>query len=392
MADPRTDTELIPSSWMPLPPVVYLGSLALLTWGVVGELPHPGSQRVAAFALLGALAAAWCTWVFVRNATTPAVCALAAMAVTGGALAAITPVAMVAVAVATLSTAARWRLPAAAAVGLAGWLATCVTVVGAGTSFGIALGAASSILAGLVVGFARRQAIQRTEQAARVEVESARAEVERARAEVLDARNHLARELHDVLAHTLAALSVQLEAFGTVIEAEPETSPAVREQFERTRRLVREGFDEARSAVAALRDDPAPLDEQLQRLSGQHQADFTTSGPARPLAPQIVTGLYRVAQEALTNAMKHAARAPTSVHVRYAPDAVEVSVENGAASVANPLGTAGGGYGLRGIAERLALLDGTVEAGPTPDGWRVRATVPLPVERVPARRQDAVSP
>jgi len=70
--------------------------------------------------------------------------------------------------------------------------------------------------------------VERTEQAARTEVETIRTEVERERANFLSERNHLAREIHDVLAHTLAALSLQLEAFGTVVEAEPGTSPAIR--------------------------------------------------------------------------------------------------------------------------------------------------------------------
>ena len=83
-----------------------------------------------------------------------------------------------------------------------------------------------------------------------------RAEVERARAELLGERNHLAREIHDVLAHTLAALSLQLEAFATVVDGEPETSPAVREQLEKTRLLVREGLNEARGAVQALATTP----------------------------------------------------------------------------------------------------------------------------------------
>ena len=80
------------------------------------------------------------------------------------------------------------------------------------------LGCLAAILAGALIGISRRQAVERTEQAARTEVETARAEVERERAELLSERNHLAREIHDVLAHTLAALSLQLEAFGTVVD------------------------------------------------------------------------------------------------------------------------------------------------------------------------------
>ncbi len=114
--------------------------------------------------------------------------------------------------------------------------------------------------------------------------------------------------------------------------------------------------------------------------------------------------LYRVAQEALTNVMKHAPGAPTAVRLTFEPDHVALTVDN--AALGGPgsngattgatngdtngdtngtvsghgsdfLATTGGGYGLRGIAERVALLGGHVEAGPTAEGWRVEAVVPL---------------
>ena len=103
----------------------------------------------------------------------------------------------------------------------------------------------------------------------------------------------MARELHDVLAHTLAALSLQLEAFATVVDNESGTSLAVREQLERTSRLVREGLDEARGAVHALRDDAEPLEQRLARLAEQHHAAFVTSGAVCPLAPDATLALYR---------------------------------------------------------------------------------------------------
>jgi signal transduction histidine kinase len=175
----------------------------------------------------------------------------------------------------------------------------------------------------------------------------------------------------------LAALSLQLEAFGTVVESEPGTSPRVREQLERTHRLVHEGLEEARGRYGALRDDTRPLDDQLERLCANQNARFTSSGSARALPPPVVVGLYRVAREALTNVMKHATGAPTSLHLSYEPDRVRLTVENAGAAGSAALRHSGGGYGIQGIAERLALLGGEVEAGPVPDGWRVSATVPL---------------
>ena len=243
--------------------------------------PHrpPSCSSVAAAVSWVAALVIW------RDDSPVSAVAIVLMALTGGALVAFAPVAMVFPAVAVFSAAVRWRFQVAALVAAAGWLAMFVAELAVGLSPGVILGCLAAVLAGAIVGISRRQAVERTEQAARTEVETARAEVERERAQLLSERNHMAREIHDVLAHTLAALSLQLEAFGTVVDAEPGTSPAVRQQLERTRRLVREGLEEARGAVRALRDDLAPLDEQLERLAAQHDAALRVSGlPTSPLA------------------------------------------------------------------------------------------------------------
>ena len=101
------------------------------------------------------------------------------------------------------------------------------------------------------------------------------------------------------------------------------------------------------------------------------------AGSPRPLPAQVVTTAYRVVQEALTNVMKHAAGAPTAVALRFAEDAVSVTVDNAATTGVPSLEKTGAGYGLLGIAERLDLLGGTLEAGPHSAGWRVAATIPL---------------
>jgi signal transduction histidine kinase len=280
---------------------------------------------------------------------------------------------------ATLAAASRWTIVPAAAVGAVAALAVLVAAVANGNGFAVVWGGLAAVFTGMMVGVARRQAVEHAEQTTRLELATERTEVERTRAELLAERNHLARELHDVLAHTLAALSIQLEAFATVVDAEPQASPAVREQLERTRGLVREGLDESRRAVRALRDDAVPLDERLRGLSEQQGAVYTVAGAPRPLPGEVVLALFRVAQEALTNVMKHAAGAATSVGLQYEDESVTVVVENAGAPAngrGSPLGESGSGFGLRGIAERLALLGGQVEAGPTENGWRVTATAP----------------
>jgi signal transduction histidine kinase len=130
--------------------------------------------------------------------------------------------------------------------------------------------------------------------------------------------------------------------------------------------------------VQALRDEPAPLGEQLTRLSAQHDAAFSESGAAVALGAPAVLALYRAAQEALTNVMKHARGAATSVELQWAPGRTVLTIDNAAAPAGapTPLAGSGGGFGLRGIAERLELLGGAVDSGPTASGWRVSAWVP----------------
>ena len=205
----------------------------------------------------------------------------------------------------------------------------------------------------------------------------ARAEAERARAELLDGRNHLARELHDVLAHTLSALSLQLEALDSLISTGRDMT-TVREQLDSTKRLVREGMEEARGAVRALREDTPPLEQQLTRLATDRRADMQVSGQPRPLSPDVTLTLYRVAQEALTNVVKHAPGQPAQIELGFADGRVSLSVWNLRSGSANgsPLQESGGGYGLQGIRERVLLLGGEVKVGPTGEGWLVHAEVP----------------
>jgi signal transduction histidine kinase len=378
------DPDQVPERWGTLANGLTLAGLGLLVFGVATGIHAADSsgQKLAAVLLLVAASLAWLAWVLARNSSPEAVVAtsLVVVAAAGGALAAFSPVALVFPGVATLAAASRWTMVPAAAVAGAGTLATLVATVANGNNFAVVYGGLAAVFTGLMVGLTRRQAIEHAAQLTRLELESDRAEVARSRAGLLAERNHLARELHDVLAHTLAALSLQLEAFATVVDSEPGTSPAVREQLERTGQLVREGLHEARGAVRALRDDAEPLEQRLARLAEQHDAAFETSGAACPLAPEAILALYRVTQEALTNVMKHATGAATSVRLAYEPDHIRVVIDNDipATNGASPLGSSGSGFGLQGIAERLALLGGEVEAGPVAGGWRVRATVPSP--------------
>jgi signal transduction histidine kinase len=379
------DPDQVPPRWGTLVNGLTLGGLGLLVFGCLTGIPGGDShdQKVAAVVLLAIAAVAWVAWVLVRNASPDPVVAacLVVVSAAGGALAAFSAVALIFPGVATLAAASRWRTISAIGVGAVGVVAVLVATLANGNNFAVVWGGLAAVFTAVIVGITRRQAVEHAEQMTRLELASERAEVERNRAELLTERNHLARELHDVLAHTLAALSLQLEAFATVVDAEPQTSPQVREQLERTRQLVREGLEEARGAVRALRDDAEPIGWRLARLAAQHDAAFETAGEARELAPETVLALYRVTQEALTNVVKHASGARTSILLAFGPEHVTVTIDNDVPATngaAAPLASSGGGFGLQGIAERVALLGGEVEAGPAASGWRVTATVPAP--------------
>src|SRR6202000_1479155 len=147
------------------------------------------------------------------------------------------------------------------------------------------------------------------------------------KAELFSERNRLGRELHDVLAHTLGALSIQLTALDTQVQTGAGRDE-LRTEIQRSHQLVGEGLDEARQAVRALRDDHTPLDGQLQRLAEQHHAAFDVTGTPGPLRAEPSLALYRVAQEALTNAAKHAPGAPVAVHVTFDNEKVNLTVRN----------------------------------------------------------------
>lgn len=356
-----------------------LCGLALLVWGVTTKAQLGfGGSHLAALVLLVLAAGGWLGSLAARtlNLRRLTLLALTVMSVAGGALTPFSTVAVAFAGVASLGATIVWTLEIALWVIGGGLLAMVVSLWADGASFGAVLGGLTIVVAASVVGVTRRESQERAAQRARVQVSEARAEAQQARAELLDARNHLARELHDVLAHTLSALSLQLEAFDSLIGNEAVGVDELRGRLDGIKRLTREGLEEASGAVRALREDARPLDEQLARLAGD-RAEVRVGGETRKLAPHVSMALYRVAQEALTNVSKHAPGAEACIQLLFGPDRVTLAVSNGPGSgPESPLARSGGGYGLQGIRERVLLLGGEVEAGPDSDGWTVRAEVP----------------
>ena len=229
------------------------------------------------------------------------------------------------------------------------------------------------LLAGMYgLGVGRRSYVLRAESAEKLLKETERANHEEAHAAALAERGRIAREIHDVLAHSLAALTVQLEAADALLESGSETGvPRAHEYVKKSRRIAREGLIETRRAIAALREDAPPLPELLYALADAYQAD--TNAPAqvhveglpRPLAADAGLTVYRAAQESLTNVRKHAPGAPIWLTMEFGEEQVVLTVENGAPTAPpSALAESGGGYGLAGLKERAELIGGSLEAGP----------------------------
>lgn len=199
------------------------------------------------------------------------------------------------------------------------------------------------------------------------------------RAAALDERARLAREIHDILAHTLSALSLQLETVRMLVEQQTDDR-RTRDAVERAGRLARDGLDETRRAVGTLRGDAVPGPDALHRLVAGFERDtgipcrFSVEGAAVELSADARLALYRTAQEALTNIRKHAPASQVQMRLCYGETGADLTVENdGGGKV---LTVPSGGHGLIGMRERAELARGTLEAGPTPTGFRVHLRLP----------------
>jgi signal transduction histidine kinase len=218
-------------------------------------------------------------------------------------------------------------------------------------------------------------------------------QVAQAEAAALTERTRLAREIHDILAHSLSGLVLALDAaelLGRRGGADPDApgADAVAEmlrQVNRAQRIAREGLADTRRAISALRGDELPGPALLDRLvtdtseaTGIH-AELTVAGEPRPLAPEVGLALYRTAQEALINTAKYAGRGGRAeLSLTYHADCIELKIQDARAPDAPPPpgGLTFGGYGLAGMRERAELLGGRLTAGPTEQGFQVQLWLP----------------
>jgi signal transduction histidine kinase len=233
------------------------------------------------------------------------------------------------------------------------------------------------------VGFALRgQRIQSTVLAQRAE-RLEREREQKARLAVAEERVRIARELHDIVAHAISVVVVQAQAGQRVLEGEQASAREALSSIETTgrqalvemRRLLGILRKEDRELALAPRPSLAYLDVLAERVrEAGLPVELHVEGEAKPLPPGVDLSAYRIVQEALTNALKHAGPASAQVVVRYRPKEVELEItDDGRGCVDGSQG----GHGLLGMRERAALVGGDVESGPNGRrGYTVRARLP----------------
>jgi signal transduction histidine kinase len=222
---------------------------------------------------------------------------------------------------------------------------------------------------------------QRAAQARRAFAESG----ELARIAVSEERARIARELHDVVAHSVSIIAVQAGAAEELIDRDPDKA---RQHMSSVRRTAREAMSEMRRLLDVLRaDEPgyapqaglARLPDLLDETRGAGvPVELIEHGERPRLAPGVDLVAFRVVQESLTNVRKHAPGAATRVYFRYRPKTLELEVVNEAAVTPANANGRQGGHGLVGMRERVHLFDGSFDAQPVANGgFRVHATLPL---------------
>jgi signal transduction histidine kinase len=424
-----------------VPPAVNLIRIVVLVMVLVTVplfTPHFAQRGVglATAVALAASAAAWVVWQFAERRPRLWLISLAVLGAAGGALAGLSP-ASTAVAVGfvvVVSAGARLSTEVSFAIAAETVAAFLIAALAAGAPATALIGWTLGLVGLWAFGLTRRAYVLRAVEAEDALEQAHRAHAAETQAAALAERARIAREIHDVLAHSLAAVSVNLQAAEGLLDALADKGPEVAkaiECVERAGALTKEGMTETRRAILALRDDAADNDAgpgyaagpaaspagtgpadgsgaraaaadragqgagessgrperlagRLRALADEHSADgdgtveFTVTGTPHPLGPEAALTAFRTAQEALTNARKHAPGQPVGLTVRYAPDETVLTVSNALppGGTEGPLARAGAGYGLTGLRERAALAGGTLAAGPDDGQWLVRLRLP----------------
>jgi signal transduction histidine kinase len=209
---------------------------------------------------------------------------------------------------------------------------------------------------------------------------------EEARRAVTEEQARIARELHDVIAHSVSVIVVQAGAADHVFEERPDQARAALRSIEAAGREAQQELQRLLAAVRPGHDadsaHPQPSLDRLDELArplraAGLQVEVRREGPARALPAGVDLSAFRIVQEALTNTLRHARATRAEVIVRYSSDTLELSIFDDGRGGGSTAGD-GGGYGIVGMRERAAILGGTLEAGILDGGgYRVSARLPL---------------
>jgi signal transduction histidine kinase len=346
-------------------PLVVLGAV-LLALGIAGSLrlrPLPHGHRFVALIV-----------------ATAGACVLAAVQPQSAGFAGIYYVVVVA--------GIRLPNPLGPAVAVGALAAECAVIAltrNGDDAWGTIVGLLFSVIPWFLVMRLVRRLIERGRESEALVEELRESRAAHAESVALAERSRVARDMHDVLAHSLSALALQLEG-ARLLARDRGSDPEVVASIERAHHLAAGGLAEARQAIAALRGDELPGPERLSALAdafGEHsdaRATLDVSGDPRELSSEARLALYRTAQEALTNVRRHSAADRVEIALRYAEDGTSLVVQDfgpGApVTVVGGANGAGGGYGLTGMRERAELLGGRLSAEPTADGFRVELWLP----------------
>jgi signal transduction histidine kinase len=343
---------------------VLLAALALMIWALTA---HRGGAGLHGHGLyisiaLAVASACWLTWVLhgPQGNAPPLVALTAGVALSGSVLLVLYPSLAVCWFTFWGCVSAGIQLSSRAGVLITGG-SLAILVAGWAAGQGNVLGAFAAVtFVGYVLGRNRQHYLRIASQAAATE------------------RDRIARDLHDVIGHSLTGVSLQIESAAAALETESDTSAAL-SYLERAGQLVRTGQHEAVAAVSTIapEDTEGDLTASIAALISRHRGDaaptqFEVTGTQRPLPGPAALALYRVTQEALTNAAKHGSAESVQVRLEYGRDAVAVRVINGIRAGGGAIGS---GRGIAGMRNRMAAVGGALVAGHSGNGWQVEARV-----------------
>ena len=245
------------------------------------------------------------------------------------------------------------------------------------------------LAAALVAGEVARARRDFMGEARRRMIEAERTREEEARRRATEERLRIAREVHDVLSHSISMINVQAGVAVHLLDTQPEQA---RTALVAIKQASKDALRDLRSTLGVLRDvngdddsprSPAPSLERLDELVASASAAGVTltvsvHGQRRELPSGVDMAAYRIAQESVSNIVRHAGQTAGTITVRYSPDDLSIQIDNDGGAVHLNGETAGGGNGILGMRERATALGGELEAGPRPTGgFRVLARLPF---------------